>query len=119
MAATFGRILGGITASTHATAAAYVADISTSEQKAARFGYIGAGFGIGFVLGPIIGGLLGEIGPRIPFAAAVVSALNAIACYFFLQESLNNKVQKRFSLTNINPFRTFGAIAKFDGLKVF
>ena len=38
-----GRILGGITASTHATAAAYVADISTSEQKAARFGYIGAG----------------------------------------------------------------------------
>ena len=62
-----GRILGGITASTHATAAAYVADISTSEQKAARFGYIGAGFGIGFVLGPIIGGLLGEIGPRIPF----------------------------------------------------
>ena len=116
----FGRILGGITASTHATAAAYVADISTSEQKAARFGYIGAGFGIGFVLGPIIGGLLGEVGPRIPFfAAAFVSALNAAACYFFLQESLNNKAQKRFSFKNINPFRTFGAIAKFDGLKVF
>ena len=99
----FGRILGGITASTHATAAAYVADISSSEQKAARFGYIGAGFGIGFVLGPIIGGLLGEVGPRIPFfAAAFVSALNAAACYFFLQESLNNKAQKRFSLKNIS-----------------
>ena len=116
----FGRILGGITASTHATAAAYVADISTSDQKAARFGYIGAGFGIGFVLGPIIGGLLGEVGPRIPFfAAAFVSALNAAACYFFLPESLKNKAQKRFSFKNINPFRTFGAIAKFDGLKVF
>ena len=71
-------------------------------------------------MGPIIGGLLGEVGPRIPFfAAAFVSALNAAACYFFLPESLNNKVQKRFSLKNINPFRTFGAIAKFDGLKVF
>ena len=116
----FGRILGGITASTHSTAAAYVADISSSEQKAARFGYIGAGFGIGFVLGPILGGILGEIGPRIPFfAAAFVSALNATACYFFLPESLNEKIKKQFTFKNINPFKTFGAIAKFDGLKVF
>jgi DHA1 family tetracycline resistance protein-like MFS transporter len=115
-----GRILGGITASTHSTAAAYVADISSSEQKAARFGYIGAGFGIGFVLGPIIGGLLGEIGPRIPFfAAAIVSALNAAACYFFLPESLKNKNIKQFLLRNINPFNTFKVITKFDSLKVF
>ena len=115
-----GRILGGITASTHSTAAAYVADISSSEQKAARFGYIGAGFGIGFVLGPIIGGLLGEIGPRIPFfAAAIVSALNAAACYFFLPESLKNKNVKQFLLRNINPFNTFKVITKFDSLKVF
>ena len=116
----FGRVLGGITASTHSTAAAYVADISSSEQKAARFGYIGAGFGIGFVLGPIIGGLLGEIGPRIPFfAAAIVSALNAAACYFFLPESLKNKNIKQFLLRNINPFNTFKVITKFDSLKVF
>ena len=116
----FGRVLGGITASTHSTAAAYVADISSSEQKAARFGYIGAGFGIGFVLGPIIGGLLGEIGPRIPFfAAAFVSALNAVACYFFLPESLKSKNVKQFSLKNINPFKTIKVITKFDGLKVF
>ena len=116
----FGRVLGGITASTHSTAAAYVADISSSEQKAARFGYIGAGFGSGFVLGPIIGGLLGEIGPRIPFfAAAIVSALNAAACYFFLPESLKNKNVKQFLLRNINPFNTFKVITKFDSLKVF
>lgn len=116
----FGRVLGGITASTHSTAAAYVADISSSEQKAARFGYIGAGFGIGFVLGPIIGGLLGEIGPRIPFfAAAIVSALNAAACYFFLPESLKNKNVKQFLLRNVNPFNTFKVITKFDSLKVF
>ena len=116
----FGRVLGGITASTHSTAAAYVADISSSEQKAARFGYIGAGFGIGFVLGPIIGGLLGEIGPRIPFfAAAIVSALNAAACYFFLPESLKNKNVKQFLLRNINPFNTFKVITKFDSLKIF
>ena len=55
-----GRIVGGITAATHATASAYVADISTSKEKAARFGLVGAAFGMGFVLGPVLGGLLGE-----------------------------------------------------------
>ena len=54
----FGRVLGGITASTHSTAAAYVADISSSEQKAARFGYIGAGFGIGANLVGFPGGAI-------------------------------------------------------------
>ena len=37
-----------------------MADISLPEEKAARFGMLGAGFGLGFVLGPLIGGLLGE-----------------------------------------------------------
>ena len=35
---------------------AYIADISSREEKAARFGLIGAGFGVGFVLGPALGG---------------------------------------------------------------
>ena len=66
-------------AATHATASAYVADISTSEEKAARFGLVGAAFGMGFVLGPVLGGLL--IGPRAPFyAAAALAALNALSC---------------------------------------
>ena len=62
-----GRIIGGVTAATHATASAYIADISKPEEKAARFGLLGAAFGVGFVLGPTIGGLLGEWGPRAPF----------------------------------------------------
>ena len=51
-----GRIIGGITAATHSTANAYIADISKPEDKSANFGLIGAAFGIGFVLGPLIGG---------------------------------------------------------------
>ena len=39
-----GRVVGGITAATHGTAAAYMADISTPHEKAANFGLIGAGF---------------------------------------------------------------------------
>ena len=53
-----GRFIGGITAATHATATALVADISAPKDKAARFGLLGAGFGMGFVLGPILGGML-------------------------------------------------------------
>ena len=48
-----GRLVGGITAATHSTAMAYMADISKNNEKSQNFGLIGAAFGIGFVLGPL------------------------------------------------------------------
>ncbi|MDG1078148.1 MAG: MFS transporter, partial [Planktotalea sp.] len=84
-----GRILGGISSATHATAAAYMADVSKPDEKAANFGLIGAGFGIGFVLGPVVGGLLAEFGTRAPFWAAGALALsNAALGWFVLRESV-------------------------------
>ena len=78
-----GRIIGGITAATHSTANAYIADISKPEDKAANFGLIGAAFGIGFVLGPLMGGVLAEFGTRAPFyAAAALAGLNAVFGWF-------------------------------------
>jgi len=53
-----------------AVANAYVADITPPEQRAKRFGMMGAMFGVGFILGPVIGGLLGSINLRLPFFAA-------------------------------------------------
>ena len=47
-----GRIFAGIAGATYTTATAYIADISSPEKRAARFGMVGAAFGIGFVLGP-------------------------------------------------------------------
>ena len=70
-----GRIVGGITAATHSTASAYMADISAPHEKARNFGLIGAAFGMGFVLGPVMGGLLAEWGTRAPFIAAALLAL--------------------------------------------
>ena len=67
-----GRLIGGITAATHSTATALMADISAPEDKATRFGLLGAGFGMGFVLGPILGGFLGEWGPRAPFYLSLI-----------------------------------------------
>jgi hypothetical protein len=50
-----GRTLAGLAGATYITATAYIADITPPGQRAARFGLIGAAFGIGFVLGPRAG----------------------------------------------------------------
>ena len=85
-----GRVIAGITGASFTTASAYIADISTAENRAQNFGMIGAAFGLGFIVGPLIGGLLGELGPRIPFLVAAGLALtNALYGYFVLHESLD------------------------------
>ena len=112
-----GRLIGGITAATHATANAYMADISSPEEKAARFGMLGAGFGLGFVLGPLIGGLLGEWGPRAPFfAASMLAAANGVLCYLVLKESLKTKNRREFMWYRANPIGAILDLRKFEGI---
>jgi len=113
-----GRIVGGITAATHAAAGAYMADISPPERKAANFGLIGAGFGIGFVLGPLIGGLLGEYGTRAPFyAAAALSALNFLFGYFVLSETVTDKIRRRFDWKRANPLGAVRHLSHLPGIR--
>ncbi len=50
----FSRLLAGIMGGNISTAQAYVADVTTHEDRAKGMGLIGAAFGIGFVLGPAI-----------------------------------------------------------------
>ena len=112
-----GRILGGITAATHSTANAYMADISAPHEKAQRFGLLMAGFGVGFVLGPILGGLLAEYGTRAPFwAAGALAFANAALGFGVLQESLPRRRRRRFSWARANPFGAFRAVARLAGV---
>ncbi|MEM9577995.1 MAG: TCR/Tet family MFS transporter [Pseudomonadota bacterium] len=112
-----GRIVGGITSATQATANAYMADISTPEDRAANFGLIGAAFGIGFVLGPLMGGLLAEFGTRAPFyAAAALSGANAIFGYFVLKETLALENRRRFEWRRANPLGSFRHLKSLPGL---
>ena len=64
------RLISGAMQANAAVAQAYVADISAPEERAKRFGMLGAMFGMGFVLGPVIGGLLGAIDLHLPFFVA-------------------------------------------------
>ena len=67
------RLFSGAMQANAAVANAYVADISAPEERARRFGLIGAMFGMGFTLGPVMGGLLGSIDLHLPFFVAGAS----------------------------------------------
>jgi len=84
-----GRFLAGIMGASFTVATAYIADISTKENKAQNFGLIGAAFGIGFVIGPLLGGIFGEIDVRLPFyVAAGLTFINFLFGFFYVPESL-------------------------------
>ena len=71
-----------------AVATAYIADISSPDERARRFGYMNACFGLGFVAGPLLGGLAGSFSARYPFLlAALFSGLNLLMGFFVLPES--------------------------------
>lgn len=113
-----GRIVGGITASTQSTAYAYMADISEPEKRSANFGLIGASFGIGFVLGPVAGGLLAEYGTRAPFwAAAILTAGNALLGYIVLRETVTDATRRAFDWRRANPFGALKHLGKLPGVK--
>jgi DHA1 family tetracycline resistance protein-like MFS transporter len=83
-----GRILGGITGANLSTAQAYIADITTRENRAKGMGLFGMAFGLGFIMGPALAGILSKFGHEIPFfVAAVLSFANAVLLYFILPES--------------------------------
>ena len=84
-----GRILDGITGGNISTAQAYIADITTKENRAKGMGLIGAAFGLGFIFGPAIGGILSQWGIHVPFFfAAALCFANALLLYFTLPETV-------------------------------
>jgi len=83
------RVIDGVTGGNISTAQAYIADVTSPEERSRGMGLIGAAFGLGFIFGPAIGGLLSHFSLAAPFLfASVLAAANAVAIYFFLPESL-------------------------------
>ncbi len=112
-----GRIIAGITGASFTTASAYIADISTPENRAQNFGMIGAAFGLGFIIGPVLGGLLGQYGSRVPFmAAAGLSLLNALYGFFVLPESLPPENRRPFNIKRANPVGALLQLKKYPAI---
>lgn len=113
-----GRVVGGITAATHATASAYMADITAPKDRTKNFGLIGAAFGMGFVLGPLIGGLLGEYGTRAPFwAAAGLAGLNLLLGLVVVRETVTDATRRAFDWRRANPLGVVAQLKKLPGLR--
>ena len=112
-----GRIIAGITGASITTASAYMADISTPENRAQNFGMIGAAFGLGFIIGPMLGGLLGEYGSRVPFFVAAALALaNWLYGYFVLPESLDKAHRRPFEWKRANPLGSLLQLKKYPAV---
>lgn len=112
-----GRIVAGITGASFTTASAYIADISSPENKAKNFGMVGAAFGLGFIVGPAIGGLLSGWGIRAPFyAAAILCMLNFLYGYFVLPESLAKEHRREFEWKKIYPFGSVLKLRKYPAI---
>ena len=89
------RIIGGILSSANMpTAMAYVADITTPENRGKGMGIIGAAVGLGFVFGPAIGGIFSKSSMSMPFYLAGFSSLiTLILVFFLLKETLQKKTE--------------------------
>ncbi|HET9646286.1 MAG TPA: TCR/Tet family MFS transporter [Burkholderiaceae bacterium] len=111
------RLVSGAMQSNAAVANAYVADITPAEQRAKRFGMLGAMFGLGFILGPVMGGLLGSINLHLPFfVAGGLALVNWMYGYFVLPESLPNERRTPFHWRRANPVTSMKALAQLHGV---
>jgi MFS transporter, DHA1 family, tetracycline resistance protein len=112
-----GRLIAGFTGASFTTASAYIADISTAENRAKNFGLVGAAFGMGFIIGPVIGGLLGSFGPRMPFmVAAGLCFLNTLYGFFVLPESLPADRRRRFDWKRANPLAPLLLVRRYPAI---
>lgn len=111
------RLVGGAMQANAAVANAYVADITPPEERARRFGLLGAMFGLGFIAGPVVGGLLGAIDLRWPFyAAGTLALLNLAYGWWVLPESLPPERRRPLQWQSANPFAALRALVRLNGV---
>ncbi len=82
------RAIEGLGGGNLGIANAYIADVTTAEERPQALAYATAAFGAGFIVGPILSGLLARFGFAMPFfVAAALQVVNAIFTLALLPES--------------------------------
>ena len=111
------RLASGTMQANAAVANAYVADITPPEERARRFGLLGAMFGLGFILGPAMGGLLGSVNIHLPFfVAGGLAVMNWLYGWFVLPESLPPEKRRPFEWKRANPVAAMRGLAALKGV---
>ena len=84
------RIVDGLSGGNITTARAYIADVTTEEDRAKSFGFLGAAFGLGFIVGPALGALFSHISYTAPiWAAAVITIVATVLAWVWLPETVH------------------------------
>jgi DHA1 family tetracycline resistance protein-like MFS transporter len=116
------RFFAGVAAGNAAVMQASMADLSVPEERAKRFGWLGASFGIGFIMGPFLGGKLSEpyygFSYATPFwGAALLALINLLlAIWCFVETRPQTKA------ASLNPFASIAQLRdafKARHLRVF
>ena len=97
------RVIAGAGGANIGTAQAYIADVTTPENRAKGMGIIGAAFGIGFICGPPLSGILAAVGTRRGMAGNLLPGMTAaglsltalLIAFFVLVESKRPDAQVR------------------------
>ncbi len=84
------RIVDGLSGGNITTARAYIADVTSEEDRAKSFGLLGAAFGLGFIVGPGLGALFSHISYTAPiWAAAFITIVATALAWFWLPETVH------------------------------
>ena len=112
-----GRAIAGGLGAIFGPANAAMADMSSTDNRAASFGKVGAAFGMGFILGPVVGGFLGDFGPRVPFfVAAGLAFANGIYGWLVFPETMAKEKQRPFEWKRANPLGAFASLGHIKGI---
>jgi MFS transporter, DHA1 family, tetracycline resistance protein len=107
------RIVDGLSGGNITTARAYIADITTEENRAKAFGVLGAAFGLGFVVGPALGAAFSRISYTAPiWAAAAITVVATVMAWVWLPETVHRAQAGRA------PWRALGELWGRASLRV-
>ncbi|MGO2084145.1 MFS transporter [Vagococcus sp.] len=95
----FSRALGGIAAALiMPSVTAYVADLTTFEERPKAMGLVSAAISGGFIIGPGLGGFIAHYGERLPFfTAAFLGAIGALLSILVLKEPEKKRMHGQVS----------------------
>src|SRR6185503_4923173 len=84
------RIVDGLSGGNITTARAYIADVTTEDDRPRMYGMLGAAFGLGFIVGPALGALFSHISYTTPiWAAAVITVVATVLAWIWLPETVH------------------------------
>jgi len=107
------RIVDGLSGGNITTARAYIADITSEEERPRAYGVLGAAFGLGFIIGPALGGAFSVISYSAPIWAATAISLVAIGfAWVWLPETAH-----RAHAGGVLPWRALGEVGRRPGLR--